>query len=69
MKLPEDLRKRIEALGISPDLPEDELLDAIDDKELEIGYDKDWEMTDVGFAVEKLYDEVFAFIENEEDEE
>lgn len=30
MKLPEDLRKRIEALGISPDLPKEEPLLAID---------------------------------------
>lgn len=65
MRLPEELRKQIEALGISPDLPEYDLLLAIDAKETEIGYDSNWEITDVGFAIEKLYDAVLDVIDSE----
>ena len=65
MKLPEDLRERIGALGISPDLPEYDLLLAIDAKETEIGYDSNWEITDIGFAIEKLYDAVLDVIDSE----
>lgn len=63
MILPPDLRKKIENLGIDPDQSRYQLLRDINDKELEIGYDENWEMTDVGEEVERIYDAVYRLRE------
>lgn len=63
MKLPDNIRKKISDLGIDPNLDQYELLRELNDKELEIGYTDDWEMTAVGREVERLYDAVYRLEE------
>lgn len=63
MILPPDLRKKIENLGIDPDQSRYQLLRDINDRELEIGYDENWEMTDIGREVERIYDAVYRLKE------
>lgn len=63
MILPPDLRKKIEKLEIDPDQSRYQLPRDINDKELEIGYDENWEMTDVGEEVERIYDAVYRLRE------
>ena len=60
MTFPNDLKKKIEELDIPTNQPVKELLSAIIDKQLEIGFDSEWEITDRGFEIEKLYDAVYA---------
>lgn len=64
MKLPEDIKQKVEELGINPNQSRRQLLFDINDKELEIGYTDDWEMTDVGRDVERLYDAVYRLEED-----
>ena len=59
MILPNDLKKKLEDLDIPTNQPAKELLSAIIDKQLEIGFDSEWEITDRGFEIEKLYDTVY----------
>lgn len=63
MILPPDLRKKIENLGIEPDQSRYQLLRDINDRELEIGYDENWEMTAKGREVERIYDAVYRLKE------
>ncbi len=63
MILPPDLRKKIENLGIDPDQSRYQLLRDINDRELEIGYDENWEMTARGREVERIYDAVYRLKE------
>lgn len=63
MILPPDLRKKIENLGIDPDQSRYQLLRDINDRELEIGYDENWEMTAKGREVERIYDAVYRLRE------
>lgn len=63
MILPPDLRKKIENLGIDPDQSRYQLLRDINDRELEIGYDENWEMTARGREVERIYDAVYRLRE------
>lgn len=63
MILPPDLRKKIENLGIDPDQSRYQLLRDINDRELEIGYDENWEMTAKGREVERIYDAVYKLRE------
>lgn len=63
MILPPDLRKKIEKLGIDPDQSRYQLLRDINDRELEIGYDENWEMTAKGREVERIYDAVYRLKE------
>ncbi len=63
MILPPDLRKKIENLGIDPDQSRYQLLRDINDRELEIGYDENWEMTAKGREVERIYDAVYRLKE------
>ena len=63
MILPPDLRKKIENLGIDPDQSRYQLLRDINDKELEIGYDENWEMTAKGREVERICDAVYRLRE------
>ena len=63
MILPPDLRKKIENLGIDPEQSRYQLLRDINDRELEIGYDENWEMTAKGREVERIYDAVYRLKE------
>ena len=63
MILPPDLRKKIENLRIDPDQSRYQLLRDINDRELEIGYDENWEMTAKGREVERIYDAVYRLRE------
>ena len=63
MILPPDLRKKIENLGIDPDQSRYQLLRDINDRELEIGYDENWERTARGREVERIYDAVYRLKE------
>lgn len=63
MILPPDLRKKIENLGIDTDQSRYQLLRDINDRELEIGYDENWEMTAKGREVERIYDAVYRLKE------
>ena len=63
MELTFELREKIKELGIDPDQSRYQLLRDINDRELEIGYDEDWHMTDKGRDVERIYDAVYALKE------
>ena len=38
----------------------DDLLDKLDDKITEIGFDKNWELNDIGIKLQLLYDQIYS---------